>query len=493
MWAAVVACLEAGRAYVWGCGRRGMIRRLVLQDVGPSRRLAFELGSRFNVLTGDNGLGKTFVLDVVWWVLTATWAGEKAFPWRPLVEKEDGALLPEILVHLGEEAGALVELGGDWRWESQLWVRRPPRRLAAEGAPAEATDIPLPGLVIYARTDGSYAVWDAFWGQGAERLADAAILLTGSELWDGKEAPDATVASGHRTVIAGLIADWVGWQRRAHALEFEALLQVLRALSSPGEPLVPGEPTRVHLRDRRDIPTLMTASGRVPVTLASAGVRRVLALAYLLVWSWTEHLQAARQSRRSPTRELVLLIDEPELHLHPSWQRVVLPAALRALALLAPEVRVQVLTATHAPLVLASLETLFDEARDTLFVLERSGQLVQATPRRWGKEGDVSNWLASEVFGGIGGRSFEAELAVTAAMDFMAGRTTEAERGLQALQTRLAELPEGGAALGLTAPHRPLIERVHDALSNTLGGGDDFWVQWVLTWETGRTTHRRRP
>lgn len=65
-------------------------------------------------------------------------------------------------------------------------------------------------------------------------------------------------------------------------------------------------------------------------------------------------------------------------------QQIVLSAALRMLALLAPEVRVQVLTATHAPLVLASLETLFDEARDTLFVLERSGQLVQAIPRQTG-------------------------------------------------------------------------------------------------------------
>ena len=29
---------------------------------------------RMNFLTGDNGLGKTFLLDIAWWVLTRTWA-----------------------------------------------------------------------------------------------------------------------------------------------------------------------------------------------------------------------------------------------------------------------------------------------------------------------------------------------------------------------------------------------------------------------------------
>ena len=27
-----------------------------------------------NFLTGDNGLGKTFLLDIAWWVLTQTWS-----------------------------------------------------------------------------------------------------------------------------------------------------------------------------------------------------------------------------------------------------------------------------------------------------------------------------------------------------------------------------------------------------------------------------------
>jgi hypothetical protein len=44
-----------------------MLSSLELVAVGPAPRLRMELAPRLNVLTGDNGLGKTFLLDVAWW------------------------------------------------------------------------------------------------------------------------------------------------------------------------------------------------------------------------------------------------------------------------------------------------------------------------------------------------------------------------------------------------------------------------------------------
>ncbi len=37
-------------------------------------------------MTGDNGLGKTFLLDIAWWVLTRTWARMPAMPPTPGLE-----------------------------------------------------------------------------------------------------------------------------------------------------------------------------------------------------------------------------------------------------------------------------------------------------------------------------------------------------------------------------------------------------------------------
>ena len=57
---------------------RAVLKRLNLRRVGPAERLEIEFVERLNVFTGDNGLGKSFVLDIAWWILTRTWAGRPA-------------------------------------------------------------------------------------------------------------------------------------------------------------------------------------------------------------------------------------------------------------------------------------------------------------------------------------------------------------------------------------------------------------------------------
>jgi predicted ATP-binding protein involved in virulence len=60
----------------------------------------------------------------------------------------------------------------------------------------------------------------------------------------------------------------------------------------------------------------------------SFGVRRILALAYLLVWNWQEHQLAAELLCQELTPRLIFLIDEVEAHLYPTWHRRVLAALL---------------------------------------------------------------------------------------------------------------------------------------------------------------------
>jgi hypothetical protein len=55
-----------------------MLRSLSLNRVGPADTLHLDFDPRLNVLTGDNGLGKTFVLDIAWWVLTGSWPTQPA-------------------------------------------------------------------------------------------------------------------------------------------------------------------------------------------------------------------------------------------------------------------------------------------------------------------------------------------------------------------------------------------------------------------------------
>ena len=53
-----------------------MIKHLKMSNIGPASKMELEFGKRLNLLTGDNGLGKSFLLDIAWWALTRRWPAE---------------------------------------------------------------------------------------------------------------------------------------------------------------------------------------------------------------------------------------------------------------------------------------------------------------------------------------------------------------------------------------------------------------------------------
>ncbi|MFN7883223.1 MAG: AAA family ATPase, partial [bacterium] len=53
---------------------------LRLTNAGPAQEMSIDFGQRLTIVTGDNGLGKSFLLDFAWWVATGTWAEREALP-----------------------------------------------------------------------------------------------------------------------------------------------------------------------------------------------------------------------------------------------------------------------------------------------------------------------------------------------------------------------------------------------------------------------------
>jgi hypothetical protein len=309
----------------------------------------------------------------------------------------------------------------------------------------------MPGIVVYVRIDGGFSVWDParnYWRATPGR--PAAYQFNAADVWDGLDI-------GDQRVCEGLERDWVIWQEGRRE-QFTALEALLRELSPPGEPITAGQPRRVFLDDGRDRPTLLFGKQTVPVVLASAGVRRILALAYMLVWAWTEHRVAAGLLGKRPDNRFVILFDEPETHLHPRWQRTIVPSVLTAVNALGAHTGPppQVLIATHSPLVAASLEPLFDEAQDDLIHLDiRNGQPI-VEQGGWAAQGDATNWLVSETFGLEQARSLEAERAIEEAEAFMRGETYPPY-----------DLNTGAA--------------IHRNLQRLLPAHDTFWPRWLVT------------
>ena len=420
-----------------------MIQQLHLKRVGPAPEFSVDFADRLNLFTGDNGLGKTFLLDIVWLTLTGSWASNPAWPQRV---KGEAA---EISYHLIGKTGPTKDASNSrFDYTHQVWPRPKARPV-------------MPGLVIYVRVDGSFSVWDPARNYLKASLAKGIVQpdrpnayhFTPDNIWNGLEEEKKILCNG-------LIRDWVTWQNQPdqnQASPFNLLSKVIEKLSPhPEEWMKPGKPIRVALEDVRDIPTIELPYASIPVTHASAGMKRILGLAYLLVWTWYEHVQASELLNQSPTDTVILLMDEVESHLHPQWQRSILPAMLSVATGLKEKIKTQVIATTHSPLVLASIETSFDESKDKLFLFALEEKKITLEEIAWAKQGDVVGWLTSEVFGLKQARSKDAEFALESAEAFMRGDT-------QGLPDKLNTK-----------------DQIHTELLRVLAGHDPFWPRWIV-------------
>ena len=404
----------------------GTLNYLEVDSIGPARRLIFQPSKRLNLITGDNGLGKTFLLDLSWWALTQGWAERPATP-----SDASSSELPYIKFAVGDTESGSVR--ANYAADTDAWEIQSQR-------PA------LSGLVVYAMLDGSFAVWDPA-NRSLSGVGDStqrpSFKFTRHEVWDGKPRQ-----------LEGLIRDWVKWQQRPDLYPAYSTFQAVLNRVFPPDlgPLQIGRPVRIP-NDSREIPTLVHPYGSVPILLESAGIRRIVTLAYLLVWAWEEHKIQAKHQRRPEERQMIVLVDEAEAHLHPKWQRVILPALIGIGNDLHQEMAVQWIIASHSPLVMASGETIWDIDSDTLFHIEMSsaGQ-VSFGPVPFERRGTVDSWLSSHIFEIPRPGSREREAAIQAAVE---------------LQQQ--EEPTATAVQEMTV-----------RLRTYLAPEDSFWVRWIF-------------
>ena len=403
----------------------GVLRHLETTILGPAAHAVFTPAKRLNLVTGDNGLGKTFLLDLSWWALTRDWVDLRPTPINPSPGRTPTI---KFLIEGSTNSRPTVAeyIAGDWQLTSD------------DHGPS--------GLVVYARVDGSFAIWDPAnraLAQSGPNRRGSGITFTREEVWDGKPGQ-----------IEGLIRDLVRWQQRPDLYPaFEVFRGVLGQIYPPDVgPLALAQPVRIPY-DPREIPTFKHPYGDVPIPFESAGIRRIITLAYLLVWVWEEHKVHAKQQARQEERQMVVLIDEAEAHLHPKWQRVILPGLLGVARKLHDEMSAQWIVSTHSPLVIASMEGVWDPSADRLFHISMDAEgRVAFGQRHFERRGPIDSWLSSDLF----------ELQFP-------GSPQREHLILEAISLQMEESPDGDDVLRLT-----------NELRQHLAAEDPFWTRWIF-------------
>lgn len=309
------------------------------------------------------------------------------------------------------------------------------------------------GLVLYARVDGSFALWDPVRARlqppaGFFKPYSPILFNTTSAVQNGVE--EFAEGRGSRKLCNGLVNDWVHWQS-SNPLLFEVFTRILDKLSSfSQEPLIPALPGRVS-GDSRPMPMLKYPYGDTPFIHTASSVQQIVSLAYLMIWLWEEHKITCEKSRKPLYKNMVVLIDEVESHLHPQWQRSILPALLQVTDNLDSRLNAQFIVTTHSPLVLASLEPVFDVETDSLHHLCVANDRVHLQVQGFRRRGRVDNWFISESFGLEQARSIEAQQTIAEARDLQRQKNPDSRK----------------------------VRDVHVRLAGLLSEFDSFWPRWV--------------
>jgi predicted ATP-binding protein involved in virulence len=325
------------------------IRSLELKNFRCFEHYKLSLAPRFTVLIGDNGSGKTAILDALAVAAGSLLLGIPEVESRP-IEPDEIRSADLVLGRAaaregvgGTEVLAVGEINGEtvsWRRTVAGSKARTTRRYAQTIQSAAETlvrharqggDVIFPVLAYY----GTRRLWNLRRGRAAtgkreSRFGGYKGCLDASDLKPLFHWFKAKELSARQR------------QERRHALE---------AVRSAMAALVPGATRAFWDFDWDELVAEVAIHGsrqRIPFHLLSDGHRNVIGMAGDLAYRMAvlnPHLQGDAV-RETPG---VVLIDEVDLHLHPKWQRIVVGRLLEVFP------KVQFVGTTHSPFIIQSL------------------------------------------------------------------------------------------------------------------------------------------
>ena len=179
-------------------------------------------------------------------------------------------------------------------------------------------------------------------------------------------------------------------------------------------------------------PQFWTRDGAVPLNVLSQGTQSIIQwLAHLLI-GYAEYYDYPRDLANRPG---ILIVDEIDAHLHPSWQRRLIPTLTKHFP------NLQIFCSTHSPLMLAGLKT----GQVQLFKRDEKGKVTVSR-----NEEDIIGWSSDEIL-----RSF---------LDVPDPTDLETTNRIQRLETLSHEER-------LSAEETKELERLRKTVSQDLLGG----------------------
>lgn len=306
----------------------------------------FQFHPNFTVLIGENGKGKTTILDAIAIMLGTYFLGSKIKTGQSVLRKDDARLVineiggqvfyePQKEVYLTATASlSNIPTPIDWRRDigdrggkAKLFYLR--GAVDRSEALLQKETVSLPLLLYY----GAGRLWDIHHHVTTEK--------PGSQLDAYRYCLDPK--SDHKA--------FEKWFKKLSYSELQKrqILPALEAVKKAVLNCIPGATEFYHDTDLDQIVIKLEQEGLVPFNNLSDGYRNMVAMAADIAHR-AARLNPHLESAAAQKTEGVVLIDEIDLHLHPKWQRRVVRDLQNAFP------NMQFIATTHSPFILQSLD-----------------------------------------------------------------------------------------------------------------------------------------
>lgn len=359
------------------------VTRLQLSNVGPFKDIEFNFDGQVNVVTGSNNTGKSTLL----------WA------------------LGELIVYPFTMPDRLLSKN-DSKWKISF-VSNMSIHDTKGAFPAEVTDsIELlrsigPAFYIPAQRQATnFRPSGPTSGHNIESRIDAAMdLLRQSrpsmftarhednlrhELRIWVEASDPELAKRNRLLATAastvsdrsLIQKIIDLDYAAYRLKQPEMRSAIEKVAELATEITTGYPIsflEILEDDRGLFPSIKTVDGDFPIDFLSQGTMSLIHCLSHIIFGYAEYYDFQPGIEKEPA---IVIIDEIDAHLHPTWQQRIIPTLTSRFP------NLQIFCSTHSPLMLAGLGT----GQVQLLRRNADGRVTAST-----NESDIKGWTADEI------------------------------------------------------------------------------------------------
>lgn len=359
------------------------ITNLSFTDFGPFDNISFDFDRRVNVFTGPNNTGKTSVLLILGELLVYPFAApEKLFrsispTWSITYSTRDG--IKELSGTMPSLVEPMLDLYKSIGYTCLIPAQRSGTDYRASGPSAK--------IDLEAHVDSLATLLDRARPSEVRAIGYAALRQNIRETMESEDPEfikrrrlilsDPTIV-GDQEIIQKLVdLDYSSYRKKQPEIR-----DVVNKIISFVSEITEGFPmTFAGIGEDEGglFPQMMTPSGVLPVHVLSQGTRSIMHWLSHLIIGYAEYYDFPKSLEEKPG---ILIIDEIDAHLHPSWQRRIIPTLLKHFP------KLQIFCSTHSPLMLAGLKA----GQIQLLQREHDGTLSVSR-----NEPDIAGWTTDEI------------------------------------------------------------------------------------------------